>query len=81
MTVETHELATEFPEYKEKIHLLKARDTHFARLFDEYHEATREILRIAQEIETVSDVHAETVKKKRLQLKDELFAMLKKGAA
>ena len=81
MTNETHELATEFPQFKEQIHQLKTHSAHFARLFDEYHKITREIGRVAQEIETTSDAHTEALKKKRLQLKDELFAILKKGAA
>jgi len=77
---ETHELAHEFPEYKEAIHNLKTTNTHFARLFDEYHKVTREVSRIVQDIETVSDEVAESLKKKRLALKDELFSMLKKAA-
>ncbi len=81
MTVQTHELAEEFPEFKEQIHQLKARDAHFAKLSDEYHKVSREIKRMEQEIETVSDEYAETLKKKRLALKDELFALLKKAAA
>jgi uncharacterized protein YdcH (DUF465 family) len=38
-----------------------------------------EIRRIEQEIETPSDDYTEELKKKRLHLKDELFAMLKAG--
>lgn len=74
---QTHELADEFPEYKDKIHQLKTSNTHFAKLFDEYHNVTREVHRIEQEIETVSDDVAEELKKKRLSLKDKLFSMLK----
>ena len=81
MTINTHELADEFPEYKEQIHRLKAKDAHFSKLTEEYHAISREIKRIEQEIETVSDAYAETLKKKRLKLKDELFDILKKGAA
>ena len=77
---ETHELATEFPEHKAVIHDLKVTDNHFARLYDEYHVITKQISRIAQEIETVSDEFAEDLKKKRLALKDELFHMINKAA-
>ena len=31
---ESHDLATEFPEFKDKIHILKMEDRHFARLFE-----------------------------------------------
>jgi len=74
------ELAQEFPEHKETIHRLKTDDAHFAGLMDQYHTITRELLRVAQEIETVSDPVAEDLKKKRLALKDELFAMVQKAA-
>ena len=77
---ETHDLAHEFPEYKEQIHKLKIQDAHFARLFEEYHQITKKLARIAQEIEAVSDAVTEDFKKKRLALKDQLFSMLKKAA-
>lgn len=76
---EHHDLAHEFPEYKDKIHELKMSNNHFARLFDEYHEVNREVVRIEQEIETVADSYAEEQKLKRLHLKDELFTMLKEA--
>jgi uncharacterized protein YdcH (DUF465 family) len=77
---ETHELAHEFPEFKDAIHKLKMTDAHFAKLSDEYHKVTREVSRIEQELEAASDSVAEALKKKRLVLKDELFALLKKAA-
>jgi uncharacterized protein YdcH (DUF465 family) len=40
-----HELAEEFPEYKDRIHDLKVSDAHFRKLFDEYHEINREVHR------------------------------------
>jgi len=77
---ETHKLAEEFPEHKDTIHRLKMSNAHFAKLFEEYHNVTAEVSRIEQEIETVSDDVTEKLKKKRLALKDEIFAMLKKAA-
>jgi uncharacterized protein YdcH (DUF465 family) len=74
------ELAQEYPQYKDAIHDLKASNAHFAKLFEEYHRVTRELSRVAQEIETPSDEVVEQMKKKRLTLKDELFAMIKKAA-
>ncbi|QQZ29160.1 YdcH family protein [Thiothrix subterranea] len=75
---ESHNLATEFPEYKEQIHQLKMEDRHFARLFDEYHEVDDQLHRIEQGIEVHADEFVETLKLRRLHLKDELFDMLKK---
>jgi len=73
-----HSLINEFPDLREKIHELKMADQHFAKLFDEYHEVDREVQRIEQEIETPSDTYTEEQKKKRLLLKDQLYAMLTK---
>ena len=77
MLGEKHDLIHEFPEYKEKIHELKISNAHFAKLFDEYHEIEHEVRRIEEGLETPSDEYLEEQKKKRLNLKDQLFAMLK----
>ncbi|MBE0510351.1 MAG: YdcH family protein [Chromatiales bacterium] len=74
---EHHDLVHELPEYREQIHELKMNNKHFARLFDEYHDVDHEIRRIEQGVETPSDAYLEDLKKKRLHLKDELYAMLK----
>ena len=74
---ESHDLATEFPEYKEQIHHLKMNDRHFARLFDEYHEVDSQLHRIEQEIEVHADDFVESLKLRRLHLKDDLYGMLR----
>lgn len=72
-----HELADEFPDLVDKIHTLKTSDAHFARLADEYHELNREIHRIETDTEPTSDEYQTELRKKRMVLKDELYAMLK----
>ena len=72
-----HDIGREFPEYRDRIHSLKTGNAHFARLFDEYHDLDKQVARIEQEIEPASDEAAEELKKRRLKLKDELFAMLR----
>jgi len=72
-----HELAEEFPEAAEKIHALKTSNAHFAKLADEYHELNRQIHRIETDVEPASDEHQTELRKQRLALKDEIFAMLK----
>jgi hypothetical protein len=79
MLGEHHHLANEFPEFRERIHELKLSDAHFAKLYEEYEELDKEIIRIEEEIETPSDAYTEELKKKRLLLKDELFSILKKS--
>jgi uncharacterized protein YdcH (DUF465 family) len=76
MPLEKHDLLHELPEYKDRIHELKISDKHFAKIFSEYHEVDHEIHRIEEGIETPSDEYVEELKKKRLLMKDELFAML-----
>jgi hypothetical protein len=76
--LENHSLVNELPEYRDAIHALKTSDAHFAKLFDQYHTADKEVHRIEQGVENTSDDYLEECKKKRLFLKDELFAMLQK---
>ena len=77
MLGESHDLFHEFPEYKNRIAELKAADTQFATLYDEYHTVNDEVERIELQIETPSDFYTETLKKKRLYLKDEIYAILR----
>lgn len=72
-----HELAEEFPEYREKMHALKMESAHFARLSDEYHEVNRAIHRMQERIEPVSEDAEEEMRKKRLALKDEIASILR----
>lgn len=74
---EMHDLHHDFPEYRDTIHDLKVKGGHFKKLFDEYDELAHEMVRIQQQIETPSDDVVETLKVKRLRLKDELHNMLK----
>lgn len=77
MPIEKHDLIHEFPESKDTIHTLKMSDQHFAKLFEEYHDLQHEVHRIETEVETTSDAYLETQKKKRLNLKDQLSAIIK----
>ncbi len=78
MIVEKHDLHREFPDFFDEIHHLKMNDAHFARLFKEYHQFDQEIHRIEQGSENTSDEYLEQQKKRRLRLKDALFAIIKK---
>ena len=76
MTLEKHDLLHEFPEHRERIRTLKMNNQHFAGLFARYHELDHEVRRIELGVEASSDDYLETRKKKRLQLKDRLYALL-----
>ncbi len=71
-----HELAEDFPEYADKIHDLKMNNAHFAKLADAYHHVNREIHRIETGIEGASDERDVDLRKERMQLKDEIYALL-----
>ncbi|MEQ1767550.1 MAG: DUF465 domain-containing protein [Methylotenera sp.] len=76
MSIEHHDLVHEFPEHREKIHSLKISNAHFAKLFDEYHLATKGVEHLEGIDVPVSDVDFENHKKKRALLKDQLYSML-----
>lgn len=80
MFSEHHKFAKEFPEFKESIHELKVKDPEFARLLKEYDETDDEIYRIEEQIETPSDAYTEELKIKRVQLKDNLYEIVKSYA-
>jgi len=79
MLTEKHDLLHEFPEHREIIHNLKMSNSHFARMFDEYHEVDHEVHRIETGIENTSDDYLEERKKLRLHLKDELYRMIQEA--
>lgn len=76
MSVPHHDLIHEFPAMKDRIHELKMSDHHFRRLFDEYHEVTRDIEKMEKEVTPAATRVEEEAKKRRLQLKDELYRLL-----
>ena len=78
MPLEHHPLIKEFPEFHDAIHELKIHDTHFRNLFEEYEKLDKQIYRIESEVEPDSDQYTEELKLRRVKLKDELYAMLKK---
>ncbi len=71
-----HELAEEFPEHTETMHQLKGENAHFAKLFDAYHDVNRAIHRAETDIEPTDDANMESMRKQRMQLKDEIYGML-----
>ena len=74
-----HELHEEFPHALDKIHQLKLDDAHFARLAEDYHNINRAIHRAETLVEPVSESHETSLRRKRLQLKDEIAALLAKA--
>jgi uncharacterized protein YdcH (DUF465 family) len=74
---EHHDLLHEFPEFRDKIHELKMSNPEFAELYKQYEETDQEVYRVEEGFETPSDEYTEELKKKRVMLKDQLYALLK----
>lgn len=74
--MQKHDLLHEFPEHKEKIHDLKVSDSHFRKIFDEYHEVDHEIHRYESGASVTTDTHLNELRSKRVHLKDEVFKYL-----
>ncbi len=72
-----NELIDMFPEHADKIHALKTENGEFTRIFNEYHEVTREIHRGETNVEPMDDFHLEGLRKRRLQMLDRVTAILK----
>ncbi len=76
--LEHHPLLKEFPEHKEIMHELKLSDKHFKNLADKYEAIDKHIFRVESEEEVLDDASLENLKKVRLQLKDEIHAIISK---
>lgn len=70
-----------FPEYRDLITQLKGHDQHFTRLFDAHNELDQRIKNMEAHIEPGTPVEIENLKKEKLALKDQLYAILKKAHA
>lgn len=69
-----------FPEYRDLITSLKGNDHHFTRLFDKHNELDQKIKNMEDGLTIATNAEIETLKREKLQLKDELYAILKKAS-
>ena len=77
MLGESHDLIHEFPEFSGKINELKAKDPAFAKLMEDYDALDRRVRELEELAQPVADETMEDLKKERLKLKDELYALLR----
>lgn len=71
-----HELAEEFPDKVDLISQLRSSDAHFAKLCTEYHDVNRAVHRAEERIEAISPTAEDEMRRRRMQLKDEIYGML-----
>jgi len=68
-----------FPEYRDLITRLKTTDHHFSRLFEQHNAVDQKIQNMESHIEAATPTEIETLKKEKLQLKDQLYTILKEA--
>jgi uncharacterized protein YdcH (DUF465 family) len=69
-----------FPEYRDLITQLKTSDHHFSRLFEQHNALDQKIKNMESHIETGTPEKIELLKKEKLLLKDQLYAILRKAS-
>lgn len=74
--IKKHNLSEAFPEFEEKIYLLKTNDNHFKNLFEKYDDLDHEIYRIETNTEPASDDTLNELRIARVRLKDEIYQYL-----
>lgn len=65
-------------EYRDVISKLKVDNAHFAKIFERHNELDQEIADVEEGREAMDDIDLEKLKKEKLKLKDEAYAMIVK---
>ena len=68
-----------FPEYRDLITKLKTTDKHFLNLFDKHNALDQKIKNMESHVESGTPEEIEILKKEKLNLKDQLYAVIKKS--
>jgi uncharacterized protein YdcH (DUF465 family) len=78
--MENHNLAHEFPEYEDKINMMKLSDDTFKKMYVNYEEVNALIQHYEEgEQNHTTDEHLTDLRKKRVHLKDDLYSYLKQN--
>jgi hypothetical protein len=77
MLGENHSIHHEFPEHHDLIDKLMKEDIHFKKLADEYNKLDKDIRTIEMNGAPIEDLAFEQMKKRRIQLKDEAYVILR----
>ncbi len=63
-------------EYRDIITKIKQENAHFSKIFDRHNELDQKITDVEEGREHMEDLHLEQLKKEKLKLKDEAYAMI-----
>ena len=78
--MENHNLTREFPEYTDKINVLKLNDEIFRKMYVNYEEVNALIQHYEEgEQNHTTDEHLTDLRKKRVHLKDDLYSYLRQN--
>ena len=75
-SLEKHTLLHDFPEHHDTINQLKINDKQFEQLSAQYNDLALEVFKLEEQNSPVADEYIESLKMKRVQLKDQLFHLL-----
>jgi uncharacterized protein YdcH (DUF465 family) len=67
-----------FSEYNEQVTQLKASDAHFLQIFERHDALDQQIKRLEHHEEHATSLEIEVLKKEKLALKDQVYAILRK---
>lgn len=76
MHIESHDLEHDFPDKRQVIAALRESNPDFAALVARYEDLNGKIVELEQSDLPIGDLAFEDLKKERLRLKDELYAIL-----
>ena len=69
-----------FPEHQDLIHKLCHDDPHFAKIFESHQELDKEIIQLELNPVNLINDDIESMKRKKLKMKDEIYKILTKNA-
>lgn len=65
-----------FHEYRDEISALKAKNAHFEKIFEDHNELDKKISNAENGLNPLTDIEIDKLKKQKLLLKDEVYAMI-----
>lgn len=81
MTIPSHSLETDFPKYAKTIRKLQREDLEFRTESDSYHKLDKEIRGLEQRGVNTDDNHFNTMKIRRVWMKDSLYRQIVESGA
>ena len=70
-----------FPEYQELLHRIASSDPHLKHLIARHDELDKQIQEMEAHFATVKPEDIETLKKKKLQFKDQVYRILREASS